>query len=330
MVPAIHTCCIWMNSPLRRKDTLVKIKLNDSNCVIEESPISACDYAMNGDAYRNAGNYPQAIYSFGKAIELDPDYAGWYFERGMCRCDTGQMEDGLSDLAKAIRLDPEAPMFYYHRGVFMEHAKRFHEAIDDFARAIALDDTDPAPYFKRGSCYRRMQQFAASIDDLKMADHIKPGDFNIINELGLACSAARRHEEAMDCFNRQISLFPDSHVGYMSRAMLYIQMRQYANVEADIRKALSLMPCNAQAHHLLGSLKLHEKDYEACMSHLQKAASLGHIRSLKLLMEVQGSLQALKEGRHTCDVFPILDPPGDCTPDNEGTRLQLKLTGGKL
>ena len=44
-----------------------------------------------GNTYYNQGNLPQAISDFNKAIEINPNYAEAYYNRGLAYADTRQL-----------------------------------------------------------------------------------------------------------------------------------------------------------------------------------------------------------------------------------------------
>ncbi|MCU4139364.1 MAG: hypothetical protein MW690_001296 [Methanophagales archaeon] len=50
--------------------------------------------------------YEQAIEDFSKAIELNPNYAGAYYNRGIAYAKLNQHERAIEDYNKAIELNP--------------------------------------------------------------------------------------------------------------------------------------------------------------------------------------------------------------------------------
>jgi tetratricopeptide (TPR) repeat protein len=52
---------------------------------------------------------------FNKAIELKPDFAEAYYERGIAKQAKGDFDGALTDYSKAIELKPDAFLAYEHR-----------------------------------------------------------------------------------------------------------------------------------------------------------------------------------------------------------------------
>ena len=53
------------------------------------------------------GNYIRAIEDFGRAIEINPGYAGAYYNRGRAQAFLGNQKQALEDLKTAARFGSE-------------------------------------------------------------------------------------------------------------------------------------------------------------------------------------------------------------------------------
>lgn len=51
------------------------------------------------------GRYAEAAEAFGGAIELDAEYAGWWLNRVLVKCDCGCFREAPADASEAMRLD---------------------------------------------------------------------------------------------------------------------------------------------------------------------------------------------------------------------------------
>ena len=52
------------------------------------------------------GDYTGAIADYDKAIELDPNYATVYHNRGLAKAEIKQYTEAIADYNKALELDP--------------------------------------------------------------------------------------------------------------------------------------------------------------------------------------------------------------------------------
>jgi tetratricopeptide (TPR) repeat protein len=82
----------------------------------------------------------KAIADFTKAIQLKPDYAEAYYERGSTKflADVGDVRGAFADFTRAIQLKPDYAFAYSNRASARMHWKDFDGAIADYTKAIEL------------------------------------------------------------------------------------------------------------------------------------------------------------------------------------------------
>jgi tetratricopeptide (TPR) repeat protein len=129
-------------------------------------------------AYRQAlqivakGHYKEALASYDKSIDLNPNYAQAYVDRGAIYFSLHQLDKSLHDLNKAIGLNPDSAEAYINRAAVYVEIKQFQKAIDDCSKVITLS-TAPAilggAYANRGEAYVKIGNYEKAIDDLTKA-----------------------------------------------------------------------------------------------------------------------------------------------------------------
>lgn len=67
---------------------------------VQEAIESGVSYARNGDP-------DQAIAEYDRAIELDPDFADTYYNRGNAYYDKGELDQAIADFQKALRISSD-------------------------------------------------------------------------------------------------------------------------------------------------------------------------------------------------------------------------------
>jgi tetratricopeptide (TPR) repeat protein len=109
---------------------------------IEVNPDSADAYYERGDAYAEVGKYGQAIDDYSKAIELAPGHALAYFNRAYAYGEIGEYDKAIADYSKAIELNSSDAQAYYNRGLDYRNKGEMQKAVSDLEKCIALS-TDP-------------------------------------------------------------------------------------------------------------------------------------------------------------------------------------------
>src|ERR1700758_5267508 len=86
---------------------------------------TAKDYYETGNKLNDSKDYQNAINSFSKSIELNPDDAKTYFSRANAKYLNKDFKGAVDDNSKAIELNPKYIQAYYNRGLAE------HEMVDD-------------------------------------------------------------------------------------------------------------------------------------------------------------------------------------------------------
>lgn len=92
-----------------------------------------------GIYYRNQGIFNSAINWYNKAIELCPNYAVFYYNRGIANYYKKNYYEALNDFNNAIVLNPKYDKAYNNRGVIKDFILERVEAHKDFTKAITLN-----------------------------------------------------------------------------------------------------------------------------------------------------------------------------------------------
>jgi tetratricopeptide (TPR) repeat protein len=109
-------------------------------------------YLKRGEDFSGVHQYDRAIADFTTAIQLRPDYAEAYNDRGFAYYLKGDGERAIADYTRAIELRPNYPKAYNSRGVaYMSHGYGAAKSVPDFDRAIALKPDFRYAYINRAN-----------------------------------------------------------------------------------------------------------------------------------------------------------------------------------
>ena len=95
-------------------------------------------HAEQGVKLNNQDRYEEAIQEFNKAIELDPNLAEAYSNRGDAYLNLGQLALAIQDYTEAIRLDTQYVEAYNNRAWSYKLQGKKTEALADFRKFISL------------------------------------------------------------------------------------------------------------------------------------------------------------------------------------------------
>ena len=139
---------------------------------IDLNPENANAYNNRGVAYKNKGEIDAAIQDYNKAIDLNPEHADAYNNRGVAYANKGEIDAAIQDYNKAIDLNPEHADAYNNRGVAYKDKGEFDMAIQDFNKAIDLNPENAKAYNNRGVAWLHLREWEKAKADLITAKNM--------------------------------------------------------------------------------------------------------------------------------------------------------------
>ena len=105
--------------------------------------------SMTLDVYDRKYDFDKAIQHFNKLIELNPDSAEAYYNRGTAYGRKGDFKRSIEDFNRAIALNPHYAEAYHNRGVSYIEKRYFNKATGDLDTAIQLNPAYVQAYYTR-------------------------------------------------------------------------------------------------------------------------------------------------------------------------------------
>jgi hypothetical protein len=93
------------------------------------------------------------------AINLKPDYAEAFYNRGIILSELYYLDDALASYNKAIEIDPDYVQAYSNRGNVLQDLNRINEALASNDRAIDIDPNYAEAYWNKSLIYLMMGDF---------------------------------------------------------------------------------------------------------------------------------------------------------------------------
>ena len=118
-------------------------------------------------AYQDKGDDDKAIQHYSKALDLNPQMAEAYNNRGIAYRDKGDYPHSIEDYTKAIDLNPNYAGAYNNRGVTYSNKGDVNCAIEDYTKAMALESN--SAYYNRGMAWLLQGEWKKAKFDLMNA-----------------------------------------------------------------------------------------------------------------------------------------------------------------
>ena len=114
-------------------------------------------------------DYQEVIIAQTQAIELNPDDALAFYNRGVAYYRLGDQKSAIADYTQAIELNPLLAIAYYRRGYSSYLAKDYSSAIVDYNRSTKLKPDFALAYASRGYAYRDLYGEQEALIDWRFA-----------------------------------------------------------------------------------------------------------------------------------------------------------------
>lgn len=214
----------------------------------------------------------RAVELLGRAIELQPNVAAAYNNRGSALKELGRFDAALADFERAVALDARYAQAHFNRGVVLHELQQPAAALASYAQAIAVKPDFAGAYYNRGIVLRELRQFEAALASYDRAIAIKPDYVEAWLNRGNVLGDLQQFPAALASYARVISIRPDYATAYMSRGKVLFDSKQYEPAIASFDRAAALQP-NIK---FLPGLRRHARmqvcdwvDFVADVTHLQ-------------------------------------------------------------
>ncbi len=223
------------------------------------------------------------IYYYDLAIDIDPELAIAYYNRGVNKHYLGDTKGAIADYDKSIELNPNHLSSYINRGADKRTLADYEGAIADYDVAIKLNPTHASTYNNRGNSKAHLYDYEGAIADYDKAIELAPEYVRAYFNRGIAKADLSEHENAIADYNKAIKLDPNNIRAYGIRGLSKSAMKDEKGAIADFSKVIELDPNNGQAYESRGNSKDNLGDEKGAKEDWDKAAALD--QGLKALEE---------------------------------------------
>lgn len=233
------------------------------------NPIKADIYYKQGLAYANSGQWDGSIALFQQALKLAPDQdfyylflAGTWVEKAKAASDITERSAWLEEARRALErgreISPLNPdhvsklgLLYRAWGEMLtdpqEKAEKFDQALEYYRQAEALRPHDPGILNEWGLVHFDKGEYDQAIDKYQKSLSLNSGSIQTYLLLGGAYEASGDFTQAAKAYEKIIEIAPDDPIGHSSLAFLYEQLGRIEEALAEAEIARSLASGNEAA-----------------------------------------------------------------------------------
>lgn len=275
-------------------------------------PNSAEGYFNLGLAEESAGQFTSASTAFHKAMALQPEMRGVRLFTGIVEYKLNRLDEAHEELTHATRSEPKNPAAWMWLGIVELAQNRAESAAAALDKAAALDPKNLDILYHRGRAHLLIskQSYAAmfalspdswrvhevlgqadaaafradeAIPEFRFAIRAAPHEPGLNEELGDACWAADKLEEADKAYAEEIKNDPLNAVAQYKLGSLRVKRNDAAGAVPLLNRALTLDPTITDAHFYLGKAYVELNKQDLAVENFQLATNPQGSEELRIM-----------------------------------------------
>ena len=202
-----------------------------------------------GDKYFGKGDYKQAIDSYKKILEFDPNIDTW-LNVGIALSMTASFNEAIDIFQKVLKLDPynlkasvNLGYVYFKVGLFDEALKVYENVLNSYK---SLDHASAGSvsrvYNNLGNVYYSLNRHKEAKNNYFRALKTDPNYGSALLNIGKLFSEEKNYQRAIEIYHRYIELNPIDTNVLNNLGIMYYQLRQYNKAITTFKKALAIDP----------------------------------------------------------------------------------------
>jgi lipoprotein NlpI len=186
----------------------------------------------------------------------------------------GQPEAAYAGFSEFLQVVPQHALAYCNRGLALQMLQQHEQAFADCSRAIEINPRLMMPYFNRGISSKLMGEYERAVVDYEAAIVRGPKYAAAHGELGVVRTLQHEYDRAIPSLTKAIELEPKRPDYLIYRGYAQFYNGEYANAAVDLRKSISIhTDTYAMLFCFLAEARLGKKPSAQLQSDMQKLKS---------------------------------------------------------
>ncbi|KAJ3383960.1 DnaJ sub C member 3 [Lobulomyces angularis] len=286
-----------------------------------EEVLNAQQFLQQAKQQQVQGQYSKALYSYDKAISLEPKNYLSYFKRATVYLSIGKSSEAINDFSKVLELKPDLHNALQQRGKIYLQEGDFLNAINDFQLYLKSHPNDETTQKNLADALQAKVDFAE----------------------GLAAFHKGNCEKTTESFSKVISTSPHNVDIRMKRADCYLKLGNLESAAGDYLRASKIKPDNTLALLQLSKVRLSLGETGDAITSLKECLKfdIDHKECKKSFKELKKFDKEFNKVQETFkknmfrSVLKLIEGEGDSVEQKKKTGLiykvkELNIGGNKL
>ncbi|NLQ07023.1 SUMF1/EgtB/PvdOfamily nonheme iron enzyme, partial [Cylindrospermopsis raciborskii LB2897] len=212
---------------------------------------------------------------FNHALNINPNYAQAYNNRGIVRYELGDHQGAMEDFNHALNINPDYAQAYNNRGIVRTCLGERQLAIEDFSQATIIAYNYTESYINKGYARYELGSRQKAIEDFNQALNINPNYAQAYNNRGVAYTDLGDREWAKDDFSQALQINPDYAEAHNNRGIVCYKLGDNQGAIEDFNQALKINSNCVEAYNMRGNIRYELGDRQGAIEDFNRALNLG-------------------------------------------------------
>ena len=187
-------------------------------------------YINKGKIEYNQGNYKEALSTYERVIDLNPNNPEGWSGKGLALIGLGKSQEASEAFATLKSKNPEEPRIWQEIGFAVEiskgqsEAKRyFEEALESYHDLISSQPNNVIALTDRGSVFLKLRRPQEALDSFNQALAVDKNFYEALLGKGNTLDILGKPQEALSAFDEAIKVRSDDYQVWVNRGWLLLQ-----------------------------------------------------------------------------------------------------------
>jgi serine/threonine protein kinase/tetratricopeptide (TPR) repeat protein len=266
-------------APIRKAlgdTTPASVQLAATQGSFAASNVEAVHLYSIGMEQQFSGKMAEALESFSKAAELDPNFARAYAGMAAAAGNLGQAQNAEKYAKLAIEhVDRMTERERYRvRGQFYIRTENWQKCVDEFGELVKQYPADNIGYSNLVACYARLLNMPKAMEEAKQGSQLAPKDVPALMNYSLYSCYATDFQSCADGAQRVLQINPGYEEAFLVSAYAELGQNQLPQAAETYQKLEKVSPWGASlAASGLGDLALYQGKFREGAEILEKGAA---------------------------------------------------------
>ncbi|MBD3322701.1 MAG: tetratricopeptide repeat protein [Chitinivibrionales bacterium] len=224
--------------------------------------------------YKDMRNFEQALFHFKELVRLSPQEASGYNNIGTLYLDMRNPSEAMNCFQQALELDPGNAITHTNLGILCGAKNNFDDALKHYKAALKDDPYSKAGLTNAGDILNRMGKTGEAIEYYKKVCKYYPEDPSGFHNVAVVFQGQGKLEEAARYYKKSTEIDSTNFQEFNLLGTIYQKTGRYQEAIDSYLKSLTINPNYFSTHNNLGTLYQTMEQYQQAIRYYTKALAI--------------------------------------------------------